>query len=135
MTDDDSRAYKCDLCVERLDAGRPPACVEACPTGALTFVEDGDSTPEGSAADRRYLVVHEGTPATYAIDPEACTGCGLCARRCPQQCITGEKKQAHQIDLDRCIRCGACFLACRFDAVRCTAPVSALRVAATATTD
>ena len=28
---------KCDLCVERLAQGQEPACVEACPTGALTF--------------------------------------------------------------------------------------------------
>jgi len=26
---------KCDLCIERTDAGRQPACVEACPTKAL----------------------------------------------------------------------------------------------------
>jgi carbon-monoxide dehydrogenase iron sulfur subunit len=130
MTRDGSKAFKCDLCIERLDAGLPPACTEACPTGALKFVEDGEPKPGDSVADRRYLVIHEATSATYEIDPEACTGCGLCARRCPQQCISGDKKEAHQIDLSRCIRCGACFLACRFDAVRCTAPVSALRVAA-----
>jgi carbon-monoxide dehydrogenase iron sulfur subunit len=29
--------YKCDLCVKRLAAGRLPACVEACPTGCLSF--------------------------------------------------------------------------------------------------
>ena len=28
---------KCDLCVERLAQGQEPACVEACPTGALKF--------------------------------------------------------------------------------------------------
>ncbi len=30
---------KCDQCIERTGAGREPACVEACPTGALRFVE------------------------------------------------------------------------------------------------
>lgn len=34
---DGSSAYKCDLCIERLDRDELPACVEACPTGALTF--------------------------------------------------------------------------------------------------
>jgi len=33
---------KCDLCVERLAAGREPACVEACPTNALCFCEEDE---------------------------------------------------------------------------------------------
>jgi len=31
------RVYKCDLCLSRIRADLPPACVKACPTGALTF--------------------------------------------------------------------------------------------------
>jgi Fe-S-cluster-containing dehydrogenase component len=31
------KIVKCDLCWERLEAGGKPACVEACPAGALTF--------------------------------------------------------------------------------------------------
>ncbi len=31
---------KCDLCIERLRLGRKPACVEACPTGALMFITE-----------------------------------------------------------------------------------------------
>jgi anaerobic dimethyl sulfoxide reductase subunit B (iron-sulfur subunit) len=30
---------KCDYCVERLNCGQLPLCVEACPTGALTLAE------------------------------------------------------------------------------------------------
>ena len=33
---------KCDLCVDRLDAGKSPICVEACPLRALDFGEVGD---------------------------------------------------------------------------------------------
>ena len=29
---------KCDMCLERLDKGQEPACIEACPTGALKLV-------------------------------------------------------------------------------------------------
>lgn len=32
-------ALKCDLCIGRLEAGDPPACVAACPTGAMQFVK------------------------------------------------------------------------------------------------
>jgi NADH-quinone oxidoreductase subunit F len=54
---------------------------------------------------------------TYTIDAEACTGCTSCARQCPQEAITGERKEPHVIDQELCIRCGVCLDTCRFDAV------------------
>ena len=41
-------AHKCDLCPDRTARGLEPACVEACPTGAMVF-----ATPEEFADDRR----------------------------------------------------------------------------------
>jgi len=55
---------------------------------------------------------------TYTIDPELCTGCTVCAKICPVEAATGEKKEVHTIDQDKCIKCGACFESCKFDAVK-----------------
>ncbi len=54
---------------------------------------------------------------TYTIDAAACTGCGLCTRRCPTAAVSGEKKEAHTISQELCVRCGNCFDACKFNAV------------------
>ncbi len=48
---------------------------------------------------------------------DLCTGCTRCARNCPQNAISGEKKEMHQIDPELCNRCGICKTSCNFDAV------------------
>ncbi|MBW1703182.1 MAG: 4Fe-4S binding protein, partial [Deltaproteobacteria bacterium] len=53
----------------------------------------------------------------YEIDEKNCNGCHLCALKCPQDAITGEKKELHKIDQDKCIKCSICYDACKFDAV------------------
>jgi len=55
---------------------------------------------------------------TYSIDPQNCTGCTACAKNCPVECISGERKQTHVIDQEKCIKCGMCDSVCNFDAVR-----------------
>ena len=54
---------------------------------------------------------------TYYIGGN-CTGCALCAKKCPTSAITGEKKQVHVIDEDLCIKCDTCRQVCNFDAVK-----------------
>ncbi len=53
----------------------------------------------------------------YAINPDKCIGCTLCARNCPVMCIHGEPKKTHVIDQDKCIKCGSCLSSCKFGAV------------------
>ncbi len=54
---------------------------------------------------------------TYTIDPEKCTGCVRCAKECPQEAISGEKKTPHVIHQEKCIKCGVCFEVCNFKSV------------------
>jgi NADH:ubiquinone oxidoreductase subunit F (NADH-binding)/(2Fe-2S) ferredoxin/Pyruvate/2-oxoacid:ferredoxin oxidoreductase delta subunit len=54
---------------------------------------------------------------SYHIDPEKCTGCGVCLRDCVNKAITGAKKEPHIIDVSLCTKCGICRSECKFDAI------------------
>ena len=54
---------------------------------------------------------------TYEIIPAKCPGCGLCAKYCPADAISGERKKPYVIDPEKCIRCGMCMSVCRLGAI------------------
>ncbi|WIF95256.1 NADH-quinone oxidoreductase subunit NuoF [Caminicella sporogenes] len=54
---------------------------------------------------------------TSYIITDACKGCTLCAKACPVNAISGEVKKVHEIDQNKCIKCGACLEKCPFGAI------------------
>ncbi|MCL2611583.1 MAG: NADH-quinone oxidoreductase subunit NuoF [Defluviitaleaceae bacterium] len=53
---------------------------------------------------------------TYHIN-EKCIGCTVCAKFCPVNCISGERKELHVIDTSKCVKCNLCVEKCKFDAI------------------
>ena len=54
---------------------------------------------------------------SWYIDVELCTGCSVCAKRCPADAIIGTPKHPYFIVQEKCIGCGICYEVCKFSAV------------------
>jgi NADH:ubiquinone oxidoreductase subunit F (NADH-binding)/(2Fe-2S) ferredoxin/ferredoxin len=63
--------------------------------------------PAGACTDLR----------VFLIDVDKCTGCTVCAKKCPTGAIIGAKKNPHFIVEDKCIGCGTCEEVCNFEAI------------------
>ncbi len=48
----------------------------------------------------------------YRIVPDDCIRCGICARSCPVNAITGSKDEPYRIDQEKCVKCGLCMEDC-----------------------
>jgi NADH:ubiquinone oxidoreductase subunit F (NADH-binding) len=91
---------------------------QTAPNPVLTTIRYFRDEYQAHIDDRRCPALSCEALIAYVVDPDACTGCTLCAKKCPVDAATGEKKQPHVIDQALCIRCDACRAACKFDAVK-----------------
>jgi formate dehydrogenase iron-sulfur subunit len=72
MRKQDSKAYKCTLCSDRVSVGLEPACVKTCPTGAIHFGSKADMVFE---AEERLVDLRERGFANAAVyDPRGVGG-------------------------------------------------------------
>lgn len=54
---------------------------------------------------------------SFSIDVDKCTGCTVCAAKCPVNAIYGTRLQPFFIVEEKCIGCGICFDVCKFSAI------------------
>jgi NADH:ubiquinone oxidoreductase subunit F (NADH-binding)/(2Fe-2S) ferredoxin len=53
----------------------------------------------------------------FYIDVDKCTGCTLCAPKCPASAIIGTKRHPFFIVEEKCTGCGICYEVCKFNAI------------------
>jgi formate dehydrogenase iron-sulfur subunit len=68
----DHKAYKCTLCSDRVAVGLEPACIKACPTGALVFGTKEDMLDH--AAERVADLKSRGFDQAGVYDPQGVGG-------------------------------------------------------------
>jgi heterodisulfide reductase subunit A len=79
-------------------------------------------TQASAAASRANILMSKGKVTVEAItsriDPESCTGCGLCVRVCPYGAIQlDEEAKKAQVVEAACAGCGTCSPECNFEAI------------------
>lgn len=60
---------KCDFCIDRVRAGKFPACVEACPTGALKYGKLEELLEEVAVEKAKQLISGMGVPGIVYVKP------------------------------------------------------------------
>jgi hydrogenase-4 component H len=86
------------------------------------IIEAISNKPETTTYPFTPLELPEGfRGAVIMLNPEKCTGCGLCVRGCPANALVLEKESRDTFRLihypARCAYCGQCEESCRHDAI------------------
>ncbi len=84
----------------------------------LTTIKYFRSEYEAHIRDKRCPAGNCTKLLTYKVIPSACTGCTVCAKACPVDAISGDRKEVHFINQETCTQCGVCFTKCNFNAIR-----------------
>ena len=90
---------------------------QTAPNPVLTTIRYFRDEYEAHIRDKKCPACECSALLTISIDPAKCTGCTVCARKCPVECISGERKEPHVIDQAACIKCKQCVSSCKFGAI------------------
>jgi NAD-dependent dihydropyrimidine dehydrogenase PreA subunit len=90
---------------------------QTAPNPGLTTIKYFRNEYEAHIRDKKCPALACKQLLTYVINPEKCTGCMVCGKKCPVGAIDGEKKLVHFIREADCIKCGDCYSRCKFDAI------------------
>jgi NADH-quinone oxidoreductase subunit F len=91
---------------------------QTAPNPVLTTIKYFRDEYEAHIRDKKCPAKNCKALLTYEIIPDMCTGCTVCAVKCPTDTISGERKEVHFINQEGCIQCGECFSRCKFDAIK-----------------
>ncbi|SMP68146.1 NADH-quinone oxidoreductase subunit NuoF [Anoxynatronum buryatiense] len=105
-----------ELC-ERVKEGSLCALGGTAPNPVLTTLKYFRHEYEAHIHDRKCPSHQCKQLLTYTISETACKKCGICAKNCPTDAITGSKTEVYVIDQALCIQCGKCKTVCPFKAV------------------